>query len=186
MRMNELKNIIITCFVAPAIYETLKFVLLFIKNKFQEGDCSYTISGYLCAKHFCTEDNGNMFSACELVKIKQNNSRLFATLYQQTNDMRFYTYNCIGYIKGRKISLSYAEVNNKHSNDTGTFNLLRIENNQHKPCFKGVYSEFIKNEDCCSSKEYILIPVTLKWYDKVLIILFRGKYAKKIMKKEQF
>ena len=184
--MDNIYNIIVTCFVAPAIYELLKHLLLLVKNKLQESNVEYTISGYWGAIHSDKDKNGKEHTAYELLKISQEGNKLFSKLYQLTNDERFYTYNCVGYIKGQKVSLAYSELNNQFSNDTGTINLLRYEKFQHTPNFMGVYSEFSKSDTVCTSKEYNLIPVKLNLKERILLILLKSRYAKIYLKKESF
>ena len=180
----NVRNIIITCFLAPAIYEILKHIVFSICDKIRENGMPYVITGYWVAYHSSKFGDGSEYAAFELIKIKQKNDKLFAKLFQLTDDERFYTYNCKGYIKGNKVVLSYCEANSSLSNAVGTFNLLRKEQLQHLPCFYGVYSEFIKDNRECSSSAYKLFPYKVPVFNRVLIYLLKSKYVRRYMRKE--
>ncbi len=182
--MKNTYNVIVAWFIAPAMYEILKHIIILIKNKLQERTIEYTVSGYWGTVHSAKDKDGKEYTAYELLKMKQKGNELRSKLYQLTNDGRFYTYNCTGYIKGQKISLAYSELNNKFSNDTGTINLLRFEKFQHTPNFVGVYSEFSKSDTSCTSKDYNLIPLKINAKDRVLLAILKSKYAQKYLEKE--
>lgn len=183
--MNEWINFILTCLIAPAVFEILKIFTIWIINRIKESSIPYSMSGYWCTYHEATVDKKN-YSCYELLKIKQQGSRLSLQIYQLTKDNRFYVYKGTGYIRGVKVSFVYEEANSGISSSTGSMNLLRKDILQHTPRYEGIYSEFIGENQNCMSNPYILCFYDVGWIDKILILVFKSKYVKKYMKKERF
>ncbi len=177
------KGIIFTCFIAPFLYEMLKHLIFFAKDKLNDHINPYSISGYWVSFHSSKNENGVEYSAYELLRFKQTKNNLSVKLYQHTNDDRFHIYKGLGFIKGNRISLSYCESNDSYSNDIGTFNLSREEESQHTPCFTGVYTEFSKNSDC-TAKDYKMTPLKISAIDRLLLSAFQSRYAKYYMNRK--
>lgn len=183
--MNKGTEVILTWLIAPTVFELLKIFVIWIINKIEERSLPYSMSGYWCTYHEMIVNN-QTYSCYELLKIKQQGSKLVLCIYQLTNDNRFYLYKGKGYIRGAKVSFSYEEVNSKFSSSTGNVSLLRKDILQHTPRYEGVFSEFIRENENCTCSPYILCFLDLGWFDKMMITIFKSRYIKNYMEKERF
>ncbi len=185
--LNDWINILITSLISPAVFEILKLFCSWLYNKLKNRSLPYTISGYWLACHNTEVVVENIaYTACEIIKIKQNGTNLSFVLYQLTNDKRFYIYRGVGYIRGSKVSLSYEETHSEISSNTGSFTLLKRDTLQHTSCFTGIYSEFVKEEKHCTSMPYSMHLLKLTYFERIMFTLFKSKYAKQYMKKRNF
>lgn len=178
------ENIIITCFVCPAVYEILKTSIKHIYGWLQNGSQPYTMTGFWWAYHQAKDENvGKVFSAYEILDIRQQNSHLIITLYHHTNDGRFYTYKGKGYIRGNKVAISYEELGKSNSDNTGNITLRRDNTYQHRPRYTGIYSEFKRDNKNCTSREYTIEGCEISIWNKMLLKVFKSCYAKKYIRK---
>ena len=184
--MFILQSIIIGI-ITHVLIEFGKSLKKFIASKIYIRSLQFSIEGYWCTYHEQTSEDKVLYQAYELIKMSINKDKLFFRLYQYTEDKRFYLYKGCAYFRNNKIALSYEEVNNAHSNYTGTFNLQTGNDDaNHKIILKGVYSEFLKDSAECKSNNYSLYEYNISKKDKFLILLFKSHYIKKLMKKEDF
>ncbi len=181
-----MENILITCFLAPLIFEILKVLLKQIIDFIRQKHMDFSMTGYWISHHCLEYDNGNKYECNELLKIRQKNDKIFAKLYQATSDGRNYTYSCFGFIRGNKIVLSYCESNNHISNSIGTINLLKNEESQHYPSFSGIYNEFMNNKQSCVSMPYEMMHIKIPLHSRLLISIFKTNYTYRYMKGENF
>lgn len=179
--MDNWKNIIISAIVSPTIFEVLKYLIVFIINKIKEKSLPHTMDGY-----WYSSVKESEYIGYELIKIKQQSSKLYFHIYQLTKDNRFYVYKGCGYIRGSKVSLSYEEVKENKSSVTGNITLLKRDITQHTPKFEGIYSYFSKEETMCTTNPYNLFSLKINKMDRLLLLIFKSKYAKSYMKKERF
>lgn len=179
--VENLSGVIITGIIASAMFEIIKFSIIFVKDKIYEKGLPFTISGYWCTYH----EKGSYY-AFEFVKIKHRGDKLKFRLYQKTNDGRFHFYKGNGYIRANKISFAYQEVNKNRSNHVGTLNLRIYNISEHCIGLVGSYSEFSKDEKECSHLPYELREFTESKWDKIFILLFRRNYIKRLMDREEF
>lgn len=185
--MDKWTNIIITCLVFPAIYEILKAIVIRVLNLFKEKSLPYTMTGIWCTHHAAKDDKvEKVFSAFEILDIRQQNTQLTVTIYQYINDGRFYTYKGKGYVRGEKVAISYEEVGQRISSNTGNLTLRREDVYQHRPRYTGIYSEFIRDGKVCTSRPYILECSEISEADKLLLKVFKSRYAKTYMERSRY
>lgn len=184
--MNGWMQGIIIGIVSTTLFEFGKYIKQVISNKMYIQSLPFSIKGYWCAYHEYTDKEKKTYQTYELIKIKVNKGNLVFRLYQYNEDGRFYQYDGCGYCRNDKVSLAYEEINNLHSNHTGTFNLLTTDKFNHKVVLMGVYSEFVKDSQECDPHDYCSIEYTMYRKDKFLKFWLRDKYVKKLMMKEDF
>ena len=178
---NNFIEVIVTCLLAPLLFELLKIIVTGLYFKCLEKGHQFTISGFWWASVTEVDKNNNLCLGNELLRIKQKGCKVYFTLYQTAEEDRFHVYEGTGYIRGNKLVLAYQEIKKDSSNHIGTFSLRLNNEEEHSPSFVGVYVE-ARNES------FQTFPYTLKQYKMTLKnrILFLIQSKEKFMRSVKF
>ncbi len=173
--------------VAATLFEVIKFITNFIISRRYTLSIPFSIKGYWCSYHEQMDTESKiLYKAYELIKMNVYKDKLIFHLYQYTEDGRFHSYNGCGYCRYNKISLSYEEIGDEISNQTGTFNLFIENSANHTVILTGFYSEFPKNNKKLHKYPYSLHSYKMNKKDIFCSLIFRESYIKKIMLGKEF
>lgn len=179
--VDPILEIVFTGVISCVLFEILKSLFIYAKNKCSEASLPFSVSGYWGTFH---KQGG--YSAYELLNLKVQGDVIKLKIYQLTEDQRFHIYKGCGFIRGDKISLVYREASSSRSNMTGTMN-LKIQNlSEHDLMLSGKYTEFSKNEKECVSYAYELKAVKPSPFESMCIQLSLKKRIKRMMISEEF
>ena len=185
--MNTVINTIVVGIIATLSFEILKYFVLKVMDLIIESRIPFSLTGFWVAfsesKH---PDTHEIYSAYEFVRLRIERGKIIVKIYQVTNDSRKHIYKGLGYLRGSKLSISYEDYSNPHSELCGSYNLRVSKKNEHSTYLAGSYTEFQGKEDILYTHDYCLFPYVPTKKENLALRVFGKKYIFNLMENNQF